>query len=55
MGFVYAVCTSVGIEQDLGFCDPARSFPGSSQARELAALQKHGAAAVSTRVFCLIC
>lgn len=30
--FVYSVCTLGGIEQDLGFCDPARSFPGSSQA-----------------------
>lgn len=30
--FVYSVCTLGGIEQDLGFYDPARSFPGSSQA-----------------------
>lgn len=27
--FVYWVCTLGGIEQDLGFYDPARSFPGS--------------------------
>ena len=28
---VYFVCTLGGIEQDFGFCDPTRSFPGSSQ------------------------
>lgn len=51
--FGYSVCTLGGIEQDFGFCGPARSFPGSSQAPLLTdgSTETRSSACIQTGVF----